>query len=87
MESDTNSDSGIEPDGSAKSDEDISSDKDGDEEEDKVEPCPDCGKVHPKVLFRPRPFGLLVKFKLVPKENKEEGKEEEKEEKKEEEVE
>ena len=87
LESDTNSDSGIEPDGSANPDEDTSSEKDGDEEKDKVQPCPNCGKVHPNVLFKPKPFGLLVKFKLVPKENKDEGKDEEKEEKKEEEVE
>ena len=87
LESDTNSDSGIEPDGSANPDEDTSSEKDGDEEKDKVQPCPNCGKVHPNVLFKPKPFGLLVKFKLVPKENKDEGKDEEKEEKKEEDVE
>ena len=47
LESDTNSDSGIEPDGSANPDDDTSSEKDGNEEEDKVKPCPICGKVHP----------------------------------------
>ena len=83
----TNSYSGIEPDGSVNPDEDTSSDKDGNEEKDKGQPCPNCGKVHPNVLFQPKPFGLLVKFKLVPKENKDEEKEEEKEEKKEEDVE
>ena len=87
LESDTNSDSGIEPDGSANPDEDTSSENDGDEEKDKVQPCPNCGIVHPNVLFQSKPFGLLVKFKLVPKENKDEGQNEEKEEKKEEEVE
>ena len=87
LESDTNSGSGMEPDGSANPDEDTSSKKDGDEEKDKVQLCPNCGKVHPNVLFKPRPFGLLVKFKLVPKEKKDEGKDEEKDEKKEEDVE
>ena len=87
LESDTNSDSGIDPDGSANPDDDTSSEKDGDEEKDIVQPCPNCGKVHPNVLFKPKPFGLLVKFTLVPKENKDEGKDKEKEEKKEEEVE
>ena len=79
LESDTNSDSGIESHDSANPDDDTSSVKDGDEEKDKVQPCPNCGKVHPNVLFQPTPFGLLVKFKLVPKENKDEGKDEEKE--------
>ena len=83
LEINTNSDSGIAPDGSANPDEDTSSEKDGDEEKDKVQHCPNCGKVHPNVLFKPKPFGLLVKFKLVPKENIDEGKDEEKEEKKE----
>ena len=81
MKSDTNSDSGIEPDGSANPDEDTSSEKDDDEEKDKVQLCPNCGKVHPNVLFKPKPFGLLVRFKLVPKENKDEGKDEEEEKK------
>ena len=87
LESDTNSDSGIGPDGSANPDEDTSSEKDCDEEKDKAQPCPNCGKVHPNVLFKPNPFRLLGKFKLVPKDNKDEGKDEEKEEKEEEEVE
>ena len=81
LDSDTNSDSGIELDGPANPDDDISSEKDGDEEEDKVQRCPNCGKVHCSVLFKSKPFGFLVKFKLVPKENKDEGKDEEKEEK------
>ena len=61
--------------------------KDCDEEKDKVQPCPNCDKAHPNVLFKPNPFRLLVNFKLVPKDNKDEGKDEEKEEKKEEKVE
>ena len=44
-----------------------SSEKDCDEEKDEAQPCPNCGKVHPNVLFKPNPFRLLVKFKLVPK--------------------
>ena len=87
MESDTNSVSGVDP------DDDTSSEKDSDEEEDKVKPCQDCGKVHSvhpllqKLGPGPKPFGFLLKFKFTPKETKEEndeGKVEEKEEKKEE---
>ena len=82
---DTNSDSGIGPDGLEYPDNDTSSEKDNNEEEDKVKPCPNCGKVHPiqNVFFKPNPFGFLVKFKLVSKENKDEETDEEKEEKKE----
>ena len=89
MESDTNSDSGIAPDGSEIPDDNTSSEKDGDEEMDKFKPCSFCGKVHPiqYVFFKSNPSGFLVKFKIVPKENKNEEKDEEKEEKKEEEVE
>ena len=87
-ESDTNSDLGIGH-TSDDPDEDTSSAKDSDEEEDTVKPCPDCGKVHSiqpllqKLQSGSNPFGFLVKFKYVPKEMKE-GKDEEKEEKKEE---
>ena len=64
---------------------------------DKPKPCLFSGKVHPiqNVFFNTNPSGFLVKFKIVPKETKNEetveetGKdtEEEKGEKKEEEVE
>ena len=55
----------------------------------KSKPCPFCGKVHPiqNVLFKFNSSGFLVRFKIVPKENKDEETGEEKEEKKEEEVE
>ena len=44
-----------------------------------------CGKVHPiqNVFFKSNPSGFLVRFKIVPKENKDEEKGEEKEEEKE----
>ena len=87
--SDTNSDSGIAPDGSEIPDDNTSSEKDGDEEMDKSKPCPFCGKVHPiqNVFFKSNPSRFLVRFKIVQKENKDEETGEEKEEKKEEEVE
>ena len=86
LESDTNSDSGIAPDSSEIPDDNTSSEKDGDEEMDKSKPCPFCGKFHPiqNVFFKSNPSGFLVRFKIVPKENKDEEKGEEKEEKKEE---
>ena len=42
---------------------------------------PFCGKVHPiqNVLFKSNPSGFLVRFKIVPKENKNEETGEEKE--------
>ena len=87
LESDTNSDSGIAPDGSEIPDDNTSSEKDGDEEMDKSKPCPFCGKVHPiqNVFFKSNPSGFLVRFKIVPKENKDEETDEEKGEEKEEE--
>ena len=53
---------------------------------DKSKPCPFCGKVHPiqNVFFKSNPSGFLVRFKIVPKENKDEEKGEKKEEEKEE---
>ena len=67
---------GIEPDGSVNPDEDTSSEKDNDEEENKVKPCPNCGKVHSiKPLIEsswlgPNPFGLLIRFKITKKRKK-----------------
>ena len=79
--SDVNSDSASDN----EHDDDTSSEKNEDKDEDKVEPCPFCGKVHPiqNVFFKSNPSGFLVKFKIVPKENKDEETDEEKEEKKE----
>ena len=76
------------PDSSEIPDDNTSSEKDGDEEMDKSKPCSFCGKVHPiqNVFFKSN-SGFLVRFKIVPKENKDEETGEEKEEKKEEEVE
>ena len=66
LESDTNSDSGLKPDGSEIPDDNTSSEKDGDEEMDKSKPCPFCGKVHPiqNVFFKSNPSGFLVRLKL-----------------------
>ena len=88
LESDTNSESGLNSDGSEIPDDDTSSEKDGDEEI-KSKLCPFCGKVHPtqNVFFKPNHSGFIVRFKIVPKENKDEETGEEKEVKKEEEVE
>ena len=89
LESDTNSDSGIAPESSEIPNDKTSIEKDGDEKMDKSKPCPFCGKVHPiqNVLFKSNPSRFLVRFKIVPKENKAEETGEKKEEKKEEEVE
>ena len=53
LESDTNSDSGLKPDGSEISDDNTSSEKDGDEEINKSKPCPFLwqGSSNPKCVL------------------------------------
>ena len=72
LEIDTNSDSGLTPDGSEIPDDKTSSEKDSDEEMDKSKPCPFCGMVHPiqNVFSKSNPSGFLVRFKIVPKEKR-----------------